>query len=523
MQDGIDILTAGQDIEALRRVLVIAILGHYATAPASGRAASTNNPACALSILLSQLRTVPVASVASIVKGKTGIMDARPGGFPLVVTAEARASTDHFDFEGPGVIIPTVSSTGHGDASLKRIHYQEGQYAVGSILAVLQPTDATVLSAKYLHAYLSAFKEELLVSRMVGTANVSLTVAKIGTVPVPLLPIEQQRKISALMTLCDRLEAKQAAGEYAQAVLVKTLLGTLTQSTDAADFKSNWQRVAEHFDALFTTDSSLNALNQTILQLAVMGKVVPQDPNDEPASALLRQIAEKRDQLVSRGKPKAPTSFNHIGKDDSVFPVPAGWEWVKFGSVVELINGDRSKNYPNREEYAAAGVPWINTGHIRPDGTLAREGMHFITEEKFDSLRSGKIGPDDLVYCLRGATFGKTAFVAPYSKGAIASSLVIVRPFLPALKEFIYLYLISPFGRSQIFRFDNGSAQPNLSANSVTLYAFPLPPLAEQRRIVAKVNELMAICHSIKADLAQSRRQQERLASALIESAVEAA
>ena len=85
------------------------------------------------------------------------------------------------------------------------------------------------------------------------------------------------------------------------------------------------------------------------------------------------------------------------------------------------------------------------------------------------------------------------------------------------------MYLTSPLGRSQIFRFDNGSAQPNLSANSVTLYTFPLPPLAEQHRIVAKVDELMALCDRLKADLAESRARQARLSATLIETALRAA
>ena len=343
----------------------------------------------------------------------------------------------------------------------------------------------------------------------------------------PLPPANEQHRIVAkvdeLMALCDRLDAEQADAGAAHARLVATLLGTLTKSADAAELAANWQRLAEHFDTLFTTEASLDALKQTLLQLAVMGKLVPQDPNDEPASELLKRIAKERARLEATGKIKKSGPLPTIGQDTKPFDVPDGWEWLKLGTVVDLINGDRSKNYPNREEYVPAGVGWINTGHIRPDGTLATEGMHFITREKFDSLRSGKIEAHDLVYCLRGATFGKTAFVTPYSEGAIASSLVIVRPHLPTLKSYLFLYLTSPFGRSQIFQFDNGSAQPNLSANSVTLFAFPLPPLTEQHRIVAKVDELMALCDRLKAGLAESRAQQERLATTLIESALKAA
>ncbi|MFD2365480.1 restriction endonuclease subunit S [Pseudoduganella sp. GCM10020061] len=405
---------------------------------------------------------------------------------------------------------------------------QNGIGAGTTELHIIRPF-AQTLEPRYVLAYLKA--PMFLAAgetKMTGTAGQKrLPKDFLESNPFPLPPLAEQRRIVAkadeLMALCDRLEAEQAHAESAQAKLVDTLLGTLTQSTDAADLVANWQRLAQHFDILFTTESSLEALKQTILQLAIMGKLVPQDSNDEPAIDLLKQIAQERAQLVHIGKIRAPKSLDRISASETTFSAPAGWEWVKLGSVVELINGDRSKNYPNREEYVPTGVPWINTGHIQPDGTLATVGMHYITREKFDSLRSGKIEQHDLVYCLRGATFGKTAFVTPYSEGAIASSLVIVRPYLPALRRFLFLYLTSPFGRSQIFRFDNGSAQPNLSANSVTLFALAIPPLAEQHRIVAKVDELMALCDRLKGDLAQSRNRQARLASTLIETALDAA
>ena len=147
--------------------------------------------------------------------------------------------------------------------------------------------------------------------------------------------------------------------------------------------------------------------------------------------------------------------------------------------------------------------------------------MNYITKEKYDSLKGGKIEVGDLVYCLRGATFGKTAFVTPYSTGAIASSLMIIRPYIEDLGNYLYRYLISPFGRSQIFRFDNGSAQPNLSANSVNMYALPLPPLAEQHRIVAKVDELMALCDALKAKLKTAQSTQLALSDTITNEALQ--
>jgi type I restriction enzyme S subunit len=330
------------------------------------------------------------------------------------------------------------------------------------------------------------------------------------------------------MALCDQLEQQTEDSLSAHQTLVETLLNALLDAAQSRDdssskesaFDQAWQRIAEHFDVLFTTEHSIDQLKQTILQLAVMGKLVPQDPNDEPASVLLEKIAAEKERLVKDGKIKKQKALPEIGEDEKPFELPVGWEWSKFGLVAEFINGDRGKNYPNRNEYVDSGKPWINTGHIEPNGTLTETGMNFITDEKFESLRGGKIQDGDLVYCLRGATFGKTAFVNPYSEGAIASSLMIIRPFLTELNSYIFKYLVSPFGRSQVFRFDNGSAQPNLSANSVTLYSFPIPPLNEQNRIVEKVNELMSICASLKEGIRESQTTQLHLADAMAEQAI---
>ncbi|ELT4260255.1 restriction endonuclease subunit S, partial [Escherichia coli] len=126
-----------------------------------------------------------------------------------------------------------------------------------------------------------------------------------------LLPVpcekEQCRityKYEELMSLCDQLEQQSLSSLDAHQQLVETLLGTLADSQNTGELAENWARISEHFDTLFTTEASVDALKQTILQLAVMGKLVPQDPNDEPASELLKRIAAEKAQLVEEGKIK---------------------------------------------------------------------------------------------------------------------------------------------------------------------------------------------------------------------------
>ncbi len=353
-----------------------------------------------------------------------------------------------------------------------------------------------------------------------STKQVELNTSTVEALEIPLPPQEEQHRIVAkvdeLMLLCNLLEQKTEAGFDAHQRLVDTLLESLTTTQDANELSEHWARLSEHFDILITNDYAVEKLKHTILQLAIMGKLVAQDPNDEPASELLKRIAAEKKQLIKDKKIKKQQPLPKIHKDETPFRLPSGWEWVKFGELSEFINGDRGSNYPNKSEYVESGVPWINTGHIEPNGTLTSCNMNFITENKFSSLRGGKIQPGDLVYCLRGATFGKTAFVTPYSYGAIASSLMIVRPYQIELGNFFYKYLTSPFGRTQIFRFNNGSAQPNLSANSVKLYAFPCPPINEQHRIVAKIDQLMKLCEKLKVRLQEAQSIQLNLADAIV-------
>lgn len=142
----------------------------------------------------------------SVEKGLVGIQKAIDGEFPLVVTGAQRLSHNEFHFEGKAVIIPTVSSTGHGHASLKRIHYQEGKFAVGNILACIMPLMPKYFNMKFIYNYLDTYKEFFFVEKMKGAANVSLKISSIKETPIPLIPIEFQNKYEYLMAFCDGLE-----------------------------------------------------------------------------------------------------------------------------------------------------------------------------------------------------------------------------------------------------------------------------------------------------------------------------
>ena len=165
-----------------------------------------------------------------------------------------------------------------------------------------------------------------------------------------------------------------------------------------------------------------------------------------------------------------------------------GWVEKPLGDFCSFENGDRGTNYPSKSARTATGIPFINAGHLTDDG-IDLETMDYIPRERFDLLSNGKIRKGDILFCLRGS-LGKFASVGDLSEGAIASSLVIVRPDKTVLNDFLVAYFRSPLCTAMINRFKNGAAQPNLSAQSLRNFIAPVPPLAKQESVVEQITDL---------------------------------
>lgn len=166
------------------------------------------------------------------------------------------------------------------------------------------------------------------------------------------------------------------------------------------------------------------------------------------------------------------------------------WPVVQLGKVCTFENGDRGENYPGRSAFIETGIPIINAGHLLNNG-IDTSKMNFIARERFELLRSGNIRRGDVLFCLRGS-LGKFGLNDCYDEGAIASSLIIIRPKSNLDVRFFCAYLDSSLCADMIRKFANGAAQPNLGGKSLEKFTIPLPPLEEQRRIVAVLDEAFA-------------------------------
>lgn len=346
-------------------------------------------------------------------------------------------------------------------------------------------------------------------------------------IPVPSFN-EQLRivsKVNELMSFCDRLEQQSLSSLDAHQQLVETLLATLTDSQNAEQFAENWTRISQHFEILFTTEASIDALKQTILQLAVMGKLVPQDPNDEPASELLKRIELEKAQLLKEGKIKKQKLLPPVSDEEKPFELPQGWEWVCWGELLAYDDG-AFKRGPFGSSLTKS--MFISEGYkvyeqycpINDDCSFER---YYISDEKFEELRGFAVKAGDFLVSCTGATLGRiTQVPQKFKEGVINQALLRVRinkGFIDA--DFFKLLFRSPFFQKNIFENSKGSAIPNLKGVN-DLKAMPIPFLSihEQYRIVAKVNELMAICEQLKVDLKSSKITQLHLADALTDAAL---
>ncbi|MGN5147383.1 restriction endonuclease subunit S [Aeromonas veronii] len=343
--------------------------------------------------------------------------------------------------------------------------------------------------------------------------------------PLPIPPFAEQHRIVAkvdeLMALCDQLEQCSESQLAAHQTLVDTLLATLTDSSDADELAQNWARLSTHFDTLFTTEASIDALKQTILQLAVMGKLVPQDPSDEPASALLARIAAEKAQLVKEKKIKKEKPLPAISEDEKPFELPLGWVWSRISeSSLFCEYGSSEKTVSELSD----GVPVLKMGDIQ-DGKVIL-GSHQVVSPKIDDLPNLYLKKGDILYNRTNSAelVGKTGmFDGDDDTYTFASYLIRIRCSIHNIRpEYLTLCMNSPlFRKTQIEpHIKQQCGQANVNGTLMKSMLVSIPPYHEQVLILQKIHELMTLCDQLKSRLQTNQQTQLALAESLVEGAL---
>ncbi len=369
-----------------------------------------------------------------------------------------------------------------------------------------------VLSSPFFLEYVNARSYGMKMPRL-GTEDARKSV-------IPLPPLAEQSRIvtrvEALMRLCDALEAKGQLEAAQHAQLVNTLLGTLTASTTPEELAAHWQRVAQHFDLLLDRPAAIDALEQTLLQLAVRGLLVPQDPTDEPASALLQKIRAEKDRLIATGQIKRDKPLPPITDEEKPFELPVGWAWVRLGGVA--LQGPSNGLSPKPQELPTdvrcLSLSATTQGFFKPECFKYVDVSSQAAQQFF--LKNG----DLLIQ--RGNSLEYVGIAAIYDgpdDAYIYPDLMMRLQLSTCVKtEFIHTMLVCADGRSYFQRNATGTqgTMPKVNQATVAGAPIPLPPLAEQSRIVTRVTALRRLCADLRQRLAERQSVQARLAEALL-------
>jgi type I restriction enzyme S subunit len=366
----------------------------------------------------------------------------------------------------------------------------------------------------YLYLYLLNKTDEIKASGH-GISMVHMTKEKMERLEVPLPPLAEQQRIVAkldeLMALCDQLEAARQQREQGRERLVAATLQRLNQpAEDPASFRQDASFALQVLSSLTTTPAQIKQLRQTILNLAVRGKLVEQDPEDEPVEELLAAITSEKQQ--AKGSRKAsPRSADFVL--DGPFGVPTSWQWTQLGAIGDWGSGSTPSR--GRSDYYGGAISWFKSGELN-DNKCLRGSEEKITHLALEQCSFRLNSPGDVLIAMYGATIGKLAILG--EEAVTNQAVCACTPCWGVDTEYLYLFLLAQ--RDEFRLASEGGAQPNISKVKIVNTLIPLPPLAEQHRIVAKVDVLMALCDQLEQQLSQADQQRRRLLEALLAEAL---
>ena len=393
-------------------------------------------------------------------------------------------------------------------------HVPHAEATFGGFLGVLRPRK---IEPRYAMAVLrTPYARSLLIDSSSQTTNIAnVSLAKLRPLPFPLPPEAEQSRIvtrvEELMRLCDALEAKGQLGAAQHTQLVSTLLGTLTASATPDELADHWQRVAQHFDLLAGRPEAIDALEQTLLQLAVRGLLVPQDPQDEPASALLQKIRTEKDRLIATGQIKQGKPLPPITDEEKPFELPVGWEWGRLEQLsIAIVDCPHST-----PKFVESGRLCLDTNSFK-QGVLLPHKLRFVDESTFVE-RNARLAPQpgDLVFAREGSV-GESILIPDGVDACLGQRVMLFRFSTQVSKEFVRLAISSTSFLDALLAMHKGIGAKHVNVGDMRNAVIPLPPLPEQSRIVTRITALRRLCADLRQRLAERQSVQARLAEALV-------
>jgi type I restriction enzyme, S subunit len=385
---------------------------------------------------------------------------------------------------------------------------------LGSTVAIIK---FSAFEREYLRVLLSSLYKDLNSTKK-GAAIPHLNIPRFLALPAALPPLAEQyrivSKVDELMALCDRLEVEQTEQEKRRDQLAAASLNRLNNGTDAQSFREHARFHLNHLPRLSTRPEHIQQLRQTVLNLAVRGKLVQQDPKDEPASKLSERIQQEKQLLIKGGQIRRQDTLPPISAEEIPYPVLSTWKWVRLGSLsAEITSGSRGW----AEFYSSTGPTFIRAQNIRFGCLELKSVAHVQLPASVEGKRTS-VHKGDLLIVITGAGVTNPGILEEDIGEAYVSQHVgLVRPIDRATSRWFLISLMATAAcRGELFEKAYGAGKPGLNLDNIRMLKVPLPPLAEQHRIVAKVDELMDLCDRLESQFTTAKIQSRRLLEAVL-------
>lgn len=368
------------------------------------------------------------------------------------------------------------------------------------------------LNSKYLYIFLaSPFVQNDIENRASGTTKqTELNISTIRNQIIPLPPVPEQKRIVAkveqLIEVCDELESCRQRREKERVALNNSFLNELLSAESHDDFQKHWQRIYENFDLLYDNSENVSRLRRMILELAVRGKLVPQNSDDEPASELLKKIRAEKERLVKENKIKRAKPLQSVAGEKIPYILPNGWEWVCLDEISSTVQyGYTASADPLFEDVKFLRITDIQNGHVNWSNVPGCR----IDEKAIDRY---KLNNGDLLIARTGGTIGKSFLIYNVPLQSIfASYLIRIVPSSFMFPKYMKYFLESPLYWMQLYAESKGTGQPNVNGTALRSLLFPLPSEQEQKRIVAKVDQFMSLCDELDSLIKHAQSHTEKI------------
>jgi type I restriction enzyme S subunit len=367
----------------------------------------------------------------------------------------------------------------------------------------------------------SNYFQNLINEKSTGSATPILNRTKWGDLPIPLPPLAEQRrivqKIESLFAEVDELEAKLNRQTKLDEKLQMAVNAEVQKAPDTEASKSAWSFITSNFETLYHTPEAIDNLKKNILNEAVRGKLVPQDPNDEPASELLKKIEAEKQRLYDEGEIRKPKDLPPVEEDEIPFEIPESWVWTRFGEYALDFNTGLQRS--RKEQEPDKEYPYLKMNNITNDGGLLTSDIVKVDADKEEVIQN-RLNEGDLLFNTRNSVelVGKTCVVRDLEGVYLYNNNILRVDFnglmIPEYVNYWFISSLCKFLLNQIT-----SATTNVAAiyqKDLLKLHTPIPPLEEQHRIVRRIEELFAICDRFKAQLEQRQAVNERLVKGLV-------